>query len=84
MAKKSSEVGYRQCHLVKLVPGGECRQTSYIPEPYCKVGKVLKLRDEDGRWEDGWRVQSAGVRRSFEQVDVQSQQYKKQRRASDI
>ena len=35
-------------------------QTSYIPEPFCVVGKVLKLRDEDGEWNDGWIVETAG------------------------
>ena len=77
-------VMYRQCRLEKNVEGGKCVQMSYIPEPYCEVGKILKLRGEDKIWEDGWRVTFAGAKRSFEQVDVQSQQYKKQRRASDI
>ena len=56
-------VFYRQCRLVKTTPKGECVQVSWIPEPYAATGRVLKLRDRDGVWDDGWRVLGAGERR---------------------
>lgn len=47
---------YRQCILVN----GKLMQTSFIPEPYCKAGNVLKLRGVGDEWVDGWIVQIAG------------------------
>lgn len=49
----------RQCRLQK----GNTVQMSWIPEPYCVKGKVLKLREEDGTWSDGWLVVEAHSRR---------------------
>jgi hypothetical protein len=55
MSKK--QIYYRQCRLHKTNnDGASLEQTSYIPEPYCTVGKVLKLKDADGKWDDGWVV----------------------------
>src|SRR5262245_21037023 len=56
-------VFYRQCRLVKRTATGECEQVSWIPEPYASVGRVVKLRDDDGAWDDGWVVRFAGVNR---------------------
>jgi len=75
---------FRQCKMERKIEGGSAHTTSYIPEPFCVVGKTLKLKDDDGKWEDGWKVTFAGQQRSFEQVDTQSRQHKYQRRASDI
>jgi hypothetical protein len=76
----NKETFYRQCHL-KRHDGWE--QTSYIPEPFCVVGKVLKLREND-EWTDGWKVISAGERRSEEWVEIQSRLYLKTREVTDI
>lgn len=56
-------VYYRQCRLLKKTPAGEFVQVSWIPEPYAAAGRVLKLRNDDGVWDDGWRVLGAGDRR---------------------
>lgn len=31
--------------------------TSFIPQAFAKVGRVLKLQDETGLWVDGWVVE---------------------------
>lgn len=49
-------MNYRQCRLQKKIPNGVREQVSFIPEPFCREGKILKLRDEDGNWENGWKV----------------------------
>jgi hypothetical protein len=51
---------YRQCRLEKKTKSGKLCQTSYIPEKYAFVGNILKLREEDGNWVNGWKVISAG------------------------
>lgn len=55
---------YRQCHLKK----GNTHQTSWIPEQFAVVNKVLKLR-EDGVWDDGWVVQTVSETRLDETPD---------------
>lgn len=75
-----SSTFYRQCRLAR----GQRRTYSWLPEKYAKQGKYLKLR-EKGRWENGWCVESVGAFRMSEiSVDERSQDYKHQRRASDI
>jgi hypothetical protein len=79
-----TEVFYRQCVLIKNIENSYLETTSYIPEPFCKVGRILKLKDEDGTWDDGWKVISAGERTPGRLVGLYSQSYKKTRKASDI
>lgn len=56
----SRTIYFRPCHLVRLVQRTQFRQRSWIPEKYAVVGKVLRLRDEEG-WQDGWVVESVGA-----------------------
>ncbi len=52
---------YRQCTLRKTISEiSHLTQVSYIPAEYAVVGKVLKLRNEDDEWIDGWKVIAAG------------------------
>jgi len=47
---------------VKRFDGGELMMVSWLPEPYATTGRVVKLR-ENGVWDDGWVVASAGSNR---------------------
>lgn len=72
----SKDLQYRQCHLKKKKDGETYwEQVSWIPEPYCRVGKVLKLRDEKGEWVDGWQVVSAGSPLPAATVEGMSRDY---------
>jgi hypothetical protein len=42
---------YRQCKLQKK----NTFQTSYIPEEFAVMNKIIKLRDNNV-WDDGWKV----------------------------
>ena len=57
------EVYYRQCRLIKRTLVGQLIQLSWIPEPHATVGKMVRLREEDGSWNDGWLVSEAGTHR---------------------
>ena len=57
---------YKQCMLEKKMPGALQRKVTYLPTKFAKVGGVLKLKDEQGAWDDGWKVLSVG---STEQED---------------
>jgi hypothetical protein len=54
----SKEVYYRQCVLRK----GNATTTSWIPEKFAEVGKVLKLKGDDESWDDDWVVHSVHAR----------------------
>jgi hypothetical protein len=56
----SKVIRYRQCRVVKRIPNGECIQMSWLPAEFASVGKILKLRDDDGVWDDGWVVREVG------------------------
>lgn len=62
----SKKVKYRQCKLVKRTKEGRIETTSYIPEEYAIVGKILKLKDDTTPlksilgWTGGWEVMSVG------------------------
>jgi len=51
---------YRQCRLVKKIREGESIQTSYIPAEFAKEGRIVKLREDDGAWDDGWVIRVVG------------------------
>jgi hypothetical protein len=53
-------VYFRQCRLVKPIPNGEKVLVSWIPERFANLNGVVRLRDEDKTWEDGWVVRSVG------------------------
>ena len=59
---------YRQCRLVKRVSGGEKLLMSYIPADFARVGRVVKLRDADGGWDDGWVIRLVGGSRTEDQL----------------
>jgi hypothetical protein len=54
----TKEIYYRQCILRR----GHTVTTSWIPERFAEAGKVLKLKDDDGEWQNGWVVQSVHAR----------------------
>ena len=31
-------------------------QVSWVPDKFATAGMVLKLKDEEGEWDDGWKV----------------------------
>lgn len=61
---------YRQCRLVKKIRGGEAIQTSYLPAEFARVGRVVKVREPDGAWDDGWVIRVVGGSLTEEQLMV--------------
>jgi len=68
-------MNYCQCKLRK----GSNVTTSWLPEEFAKKGKILMLEHDDG-----WEVIEAGMSMDYKEVNDRSQDYKKQRKASDI
>ena len=73
---KRNEV-YRQCRLVKRLRVGQSVQISYLPEEFAREGRVVKLRDEAGDWDDGWVISLVG--RSMSDSDLQEQELAQRR-----
>jgi hypothetical protein len=58
--------------------------TSWLPQKYAVVGKFLKLKNDEGEWENGWEVTATFAIKSTTEVLARGQDYKHQRKASDI
>jgi hypothetical protein len=50
---------FRQCKLTKC----DTIQIGWIPESFATKGRVVKLRDGDGTWDNGWLVAEVYARR---------------------
>lgn len=74
------EVMYTQCKLRKQ----NMYQMSWIPSEFATPGNVVKLRDDNDVWSDGWIVEAAYSSKSHKEVNEYSQAHKRQRKASDI
>lgn len=57
---------YRQCTLERRQLESVVRMVSFIPEKFANLGKILRLRDNDGAWIDGWLVAAVGSERVAE------------------
>ncbi|WP_442511659.1 hypothetical protein SH528x_003354 [Novipirellula sp. SH528] len=56
----SRNVKYVQCAMRRDIASGSVRTTSYIPQEFAKVGRVLRLKDDNVGWVDGWVVEFVG------------------------
>lgn len=70
MSKKRNEAFYKQCALQRK----NTHHMAWIPESFAVEGKFIKIKKDDGTWEDGWEVMSDGgeVRRSAKEANQQS------------
>lgn len=66
---------FKQCILQKC----KKKQTAWLPEKFAHIGKLLKIKDEDG-----WKVIEVGSQQFTEEYVLDRQQdYKHQAEASD-
>ena len=68
-------MNHYQCVLRK----GDKHQISWIPEKYAKLGKFLKLKEDDG-----WEVIGVGSIMDSKKVQERTADHKNQRKVSDI
>lgn len=53
----AKETMYRQCRLENK----DGRQTiSWLPEKFSKQDQIIKLKNDDGSWDNGWKVTVPG------------------------
>jgi len=75
---------YRQCVLTrKTSSGGKIKEVTWVPLKYAKKGNYLELKKE-GKWVNGWLVESAGEAVSSQKVEAMQYEYKKHRKTTDV
>jgi hypothetical protein len=83
-------VKYIQCDLRKTISfkydSHVAHKTAWLPEKYAKVGTCVKFKRSDGSWDMGWRVNETYTAVALDEriIEERSQDYKKQRKASDV
>jgi uncharacterized membrane protein YGL010W len=75
---------YCQCTLEKYAKNYTATKVSFIPEQFAFAGNVLKLKNEDGEWVEGWIVQLVGHKVDADFVESHERDYSRQRKSSDI
>ena len=79
-----------QCRLVKWDDEKDIHKEGYtvyncwIPEKHAVPLKVLRIKQDDGTWEDGWTVMQVYTTLPTAVVEERGQDYKNTRKASDI
>lgn len=74
-------MNFKQCALSRLARDDRnyrIRQVTWLPEQFAKVGMVLDLRDREGEWEEGWRVDDVWTTATEEYVREHERDYKHQ------
>ena len=80
-SQKDTKVVYKQCRLTRA---NETTHT-WLPEKFAKRGKVVKIRDRDSEWSDGWKVTQVGKMRLLGKVvNIIEDVHKRTRKHSDI
>lgn len=77
---------YHQCRMRKKVGKDRYKlHVAWIPEKHAKKGKYIKIKWEDGTWENGWEVTEVGYPPKEEKYLIDAERdYKNQRKVSDV
>lgn len=77
---------YTQCKLQRKEEYGSETMTSWIPSDKAVKGLVIKLKEwpSDKRWSEGWEVLEVYSKVEGEKVEGSENDYKNQRKMSDI
>jgi hypothetical protein len=75
---------YTQCVLHRATELGTAIDCAWIPTPFAKKGKVLKIKDSKGEWVNGWIVAEVGAAWPTDKVINYEMDYRHQREVSDI
>jgi hypothetical protein len=69
-----------QCNLKK----GDLYQTSWIPKKIAKLNTIVKLKEEDGTWDEGWEVTHVGSELDTKTVLERRNDHKNMKKMTDI
>jgi hypothetical protein len=75
----------RQCCMERPTERGKECLIGWIDEAFARIGKKLKLQNEDDdSWEYGWVVTAVGGRQSRAERTERHNDFKRQRKGSDM
>lgn len=74
-------MNYVQCLLRNA---DKRREMSWIPEKFAVKGKNLNIKNNYGKWEDGWSVSETYGTRDADTVLEMRERYRHHREMSDI
>lgn len=78
-------MNYVQCLLKKNLLNNVIKmKTSWIPEQFANVGKVLKLKNKNNQWNDGWIVEKIFGECDKKTIEENERNYTIHRKATDI
>lgn len=81
----AKELTYRQCTLEKQQGTATVSRTIWGPDECVRVGKRVKVEENNGTWTEGWTVVAVhGEPLPERYVGHMSHAHTRQRRASDI
>jgi hypothetical protein len=76
---------YFQCELKKKIDDTSyLTDVAWIQERFAKVGKQVKIKQENGTWDYGWQVTYVGAKQKADLVEARERDYLNQRKVSDI
>ena len=77
---------FRQCIMERTINGQNQITTSWLPEKYAILNKIVKLKNRaTEEWSDGWIVKNvSSMFQEKEEVIERSRDYDRQRKHSDI
>lgn len=62
----------------------EVEQVSWIPSQFAKIGDILKIKDKNGDWQDGWIVKAVYSEKNYPELVVAERDCYRTRKHSDI
>lgn len=73
---------YCQCTLEKTEGSKILKIVSYIPQKYSKINAVVKIKNENGEWENGYVVKAVGEAIEEDLLPDRHEEIKAHRRAT--
>jgi len=66
---------FTQCRLIKREGNSYREDTSFIPTEHARINKVLRIKKDDGEFEEGWVVVEKGIQITDEQASKMHEWY---------
>jgi hypothetical protein len=76
---------YCQCEMKKKIDDHSCKiDVAWIPAKFAKINNWIRIKQDNGTWEDGWQVTYVGGKQKAEIVEGRERDYLNQRKVSDV
>ena len=82
----TKKVYYHQCKMRKSTgTNSSIWDVAWIPEKFAKIGKHIRIKQENGTWDYDWEVMKVGdTKKEESRLIAGERDYKNQRKMSDV